>query len=89
MLLDVSSIAETAEQIFASFLFKQLFVSTTSARIMHNYCDLKSVFLNLKVNIIKFGWDVMWYNEVNGVKGTVARDLWPLVFFMNRPHMGP
>jgi hypothetical protein len=23
------------------------------------------------------------------VKGTVARDFWPLVFFMNRPHMGP
>ncbi len=22
-------------------------------------------------------------------KGTVARDFWPLVFFMNRPHMGP
>ncbi len=23
------------------------------------------------------------------IKGTVARDFWPLVFFMNRPHMGP
>jgi hypothetical protein len=23
------------------------------------------------------------------LKGTVARDFWPLVFFMNRPHMGP
>jgi hypothetical protein len=22
-------------------------------------------------------------------KGTVARDFWPLVFFMNRPQMGP
>jgi hypothetical protein len=22
-------------------------------------------------------------------KGTVARDFWPLVFFMNPPHMGP
>ncbi len=25
----------------------------------------------------------------SGLKGTVARDFWPLVFFMNRPHMGP
>ncbi len=24
-----------------------------------------------------------------GIKGTVARDFWPLVFFMNRPPMGP
>jgi hypothetical protein len=23
------------------------------------------------------------------LKGTVARDFWPLVFFLNRPHMGP
>jgi hypothetical protein len=23
------------------------------------------------------------------IKGTVARDFWPLVFFMNRPHMTP
>jgi hypothetical protein len=23
------------------------------------------------------------------LKGTVARDFWPLVFFMNRPHMVP
>ncbi len=23
------------------------------------------------------------------IKGTVARDFWPLVFFMNQPHMGP
>ncbi len=23
------------------------------------------------------------------LKGTVARDFWPLIFFMNRPHMGP
>jgi hypothetical protein len=23
------------------------------------------------------------------VKGTVARDFWPLVFIMNRPHMDP
>jgi hypothetical protein len=23
------------------------------------------------------------------LKGTVARDFWPLVFFMNQPHMGP
>jgi hypothetical protein len=23
------------------------------------------------------------------LKGTVARDFWPLVFFMNRPLMGP
>ncbi len=26
---------------------------------------------------------------VDNIKGTVARDFWPLVFFMNRPHMGP
>jgi hypothetical protein len=23
------------------------------------------------------------------LKGTVARDFWPLVFFMDRPQMGP
>jgi hypothetical protein len=23
------------------------------------------------------------------LKGPVARDFWPLVFFMNRPYMGP
>ncbi len=23
------------------------------------------------------------------LKGKVARDFWPLVFFMNQPHMGP
>jgi hypothetical protein len=23
------------------------------------------------------------------IKGTVARDFWPLVFFMNQLHMGP
>jgi hypothetical protein len=26
---------------------------------------------------------------VDPLKGTVARDFWPLVFFTNRPHMGP
>ncbi len=27
-------------------------------------------------------------SELINLKGTVARDFWPLVFFMNRPHMG-
>jgi hypothetical protein len=29
------------------------------------------------------------YSIVWSLKGTVARDFWPLVFFMNRSHMGP
>ncbi len=34
--------------------------------------------------------DILRRNGVNlFVKGTVARDFWPLVFFMNRPQMGP
>jgi hypothetical protein len=36
----------------------------------------------------------MWWRQFlfiseNYVKGTVARDFWPLFFFMNQPHMGP
>jgi hypothetical protein len=29
------------------------------------------------------------YMSLTPFKGSVARDFWPLVFFMNRPHMGP
>ncbi len=29
------------------------------------------------------------YRQASAFKGTVARDFWPLVFFMNRPYMGP
>jgi hypothetical protein len=27
--------------------------------------------------------------QILTLKGTVAQDFWPLVFFMNQPHMGP
>jgi hypothetical protein len=37
------------------------------------------------------GKPCMLFNHADwlALKGTVARDFWPLVFFMNRPHMGP
>ncbi len=36
-------------------------------------------------------FNVLTINEQKSVKlkGKIARDFWPLVFFMNRPHMGP
>ncbi len=37
-------------------------------------------FLHFKPERIARGF------RLEGLKGTVARDLWPLVYFMNRPH---
>jgi hypothetical protein len=38
---------------------------------------------------IPAAWCAFYTAAQSRVKGTVARDFWPLVFFMNRPHMGP
>ncbi len=42
----------------------------------------------LRVSLIRL---VLWRLKGTTIrlKGTVARYFWPLVFFMNRPHMGP
>jgi hypothetical protein len=37
------------------------------------------------VNVIEIDENTTFFS----LQGTVARDFWPLVFFMNRPHMGP
>ncbi len=59
----------------------------------HDYTELSSRLLKsrkyfprnfLAPEICRNLWTFLF-----SIKGTVARYFWPLVFFMNRPHMGP
>jgi hypothetical protein len=77
---------------FDKILLKELhgFLRNCASVVVRTFLFVKNIYFKFNSLNLKLATKYKVFNTTYiDIKGTVARDFRPLVFFMNRPHMGP